>query len=243
MNLGIVVASVIAELGTNEKPWGFVTLVVSTGLAAVVLYLVVGDRREKRRLRDIKDTLRSMGLRALVLGPEHTRPLIAALGPMGGLKDMPEFVVWAARGIVDGVDVVALELGFTDRTGKNSKTYKFAIVSIVVPEWPCLEIHTETLGEKIGNALGSEDIQVGDHAFNKRFHITSVHRPFALRFLSPEVQWFMAGWEPGIRLVSESKRLCLFQERYLDSEDWAVLINRAVGMRKALPPELDTWPD
>ena len=81
----------------------------------------------------------------------------------------------------------------TDSKGRRRNTYHHHSVCIVTTPYqlPAFTIRREHFFDKIGGALGFDDIDFEDAEFSKRFHVKSDDRRFAYDLMSPRmIEWF-----------------------------------------------------
>jgi hypothetical protein len=225
---------------TSGSPPMVMFFILGAVILAVIILTVVSKRNERKRLEAVTAALESRGLTLASVG--NATPPAVALAPLPKLVSRPERTTWAAEGSIDGVDLVVLEHHYTTGSGKSRQTHNHAVVSFPVPPtWPKIDAYPENFFHKIGELFGSKDIKVDDDAFNKRFRVTGPSEDFALLLLTPEIQAQMLAWDKQFTLAVGSGRLCIVRGSHPTAEQWQTLIDTALALRLALPPELDGW--
>lgn len=92
---------------------------------------------------------------------------------------------------------------YTQGSGKNRHTYTCTAVMFNQPLRLGLRVYKEGFFSKIGKAVGTQDIQTGDAAFDDRVMIKGDDEDGVLQVLTPEVRRAVGGMveqEPGIQL-------------------------------------------
>jgi hypothetical protein len=213
-------------------------------VGGILVMLLVGafiqTRLEQRRREAVQKALRDLGLSS----DRAVSTLYAALlAPIERLaQQRADSVEWAAQGVVNGVELIALEHEYTTGSGKSKSTHRHAVVSIPVPEaWPALTITAENFFHKIGDLFGSRDIRVEDDQFNRRYRIKSDSEDFAILFLAPAVQQEMLTWDRSLCVAVRAGRLCVYRSGHPKQAGWTGLIDAATSLRRALAPELEAW--
>lgn len=235
----------LAQSSTRNRsgtPPTIMFIVLGVLIVIVVALIVIAKRHERLRLEAITAALASRGLH--LTKPDSLRPTApaVALAPLPKLVSRPERTRWSAEGTLDGLDLVALEHHYTTGGGKSRQTHNHAVVSFPVPtSWPQLDASPEHFFHKIGELFGSKDIKVDDDAFNKRYRVTGGSEDFALLFLAPEIQALMLAWDKHLTLAVGNGRLCVVRNTHPTAEQWLALLDAAVALRLAVPPELDAW--
>jgi hypothetical protein len=91
-------------------------------------------------------------------------------------------------GAYKGRDVRCFEFKYTVQQGKSQSTRTRGVVLARVPSsWPRLRIVPESLGYKIMDALGAEDVDFESQEFSDRFWVTSPDRRFAYDAIDPRM--------------------------------------------------------
>ncbi len=92
---------------------------------------------------------------------------------------------------------------YTQGSGKNRHTYTCTVVGLNRPLALGLRVYKEGFFSKIGKAVGTQDIQTGDAAFDDRVMIKGDDEDGVLEVLTPDVRralGTLVGKEPGIQL-------------------------------------------
>jgi len=106
----------------------------------------------------------------------------------------------------------------TTRTGKTSSTVtyrlSYLIVHLPTPAVPDLLIRPEGLFDKLGQAIGFDDIDFEDAAFSRRFVVRSSDRRFAYDVCHPRmIEWLSAHAESFPAIDMEAGQLCLATDK------------------------------
>jgi hypothetical protein len=238
-------AITLAQSSSRNKsgaPPMIMFFVIGAVIVTVIVLTAVAKRNERKRIETLTAALASRGLNPTTPDGSQPTPPAVALAPLPKLVSRPERTTWTAEGSIDGVDLIVLEHHYTTGSGKSRQTHNHAVVSFPVPPtWPKLDAYPENFFHKIGELFGSKDIKVDDEAFNKRFRVTGPNEDFVLLLLSPEVQTQMLAWDKQLTLAVGSGRLCVVRGSHPSAEQWQTLIDTALALRLALPPELDGW--
>lgn len=217
-----------------------IPFIIAAVIAALILGAVASIAAERRRKRQVIETLARLG--GSVNADPDPQAAAEAMNHAGLFRDLrtgPAGVRWCARVDIDGVPVRVLEHRYSTGSGKNRTTHDHAVISVPCPpSWPVLTLQQEHLFHKVANLLGHKDLQLDDPAFNARWRVKTDDENFAIVFLSPEVQ---------ARLMTLPKRtavrvgvgaVSLGIPRHLRPAELEALVHAVAGLWLALPPEL-----
>ncbi len=145
-------------------------------------------------------------------------------------------------GTRDGVAVELFTYRYTVTTGsgknRSDHTYFTSVAAIAMPaSAPNLAISKETLGKKIFDALGGQDIDFESDEFSRKFWIKCDDRKFAYDVITPRMMEWLEPfaeshhawqWRGGILLVTVPG--------VLRPEEAMNLLSYAEGFRQKVPP-------
>tara|TARA_B110000495_G_scaffold199686_1_gene213552 strand:+ start:9309 stop:9971 length:663 start_codon:yes stop_codon:yes gene_type:complete len=147
----------------------------SIAIVVTIVLLVVGGITysiiyEKKRKQKLKETAEEMGLTFSPDGDPHllTRFSDFKLFNVGRGRRMSNLI----QGDSGEVKIAIFEYKYTTGSGKNSKTRHQSVVSLHSPDLVCPDftIRPENFLDRIGSALGFQDIDFDDHPeFSSKF--------------------------------------------------------------------------
>lgn len=130
----------------------------------------------------------------------------------------------------------------TTHSGKSTSTHtyhlSYLIISLPRPGVPDLLIRPEGFFDKIGQALGFDDIDFEDAEFSRKFVVKSSDRRFAYDVCHPRmIEWLKENAPNFPALDLEAGRLCLAR----DKRRWTPAeFELALGYARQF---IDRWPD
>ena len=193
---------VFAVLGGEELGWGAGMTFLVVGIAAVVVItpLVIWmSRRKKRRVHEFGAFATRMGMQ---LVPEHGPALLALpfrLFSLGAGREMESVGVRTVGGHqVWTFDFTYYQEGYNPQS--NSRTrhdYEHTCaVMQVAPNTPSMVIAREGVFSRIARAVGFDDVEVGDEAFDREFKVRSSDPVFARAVLHPDMRAWLLSLDP-----------------------------------------------
>ena len=168
--------------------------------------------------------------------PEPTEDLTGICASMQGLVHGHAPKTFnVLRGTWRGRQVRLFALEFTVGGGRNRRTVRKKVALAPLPDaWPFLSIRPETLGDKLADALGADDIDFESQEFSNRFWVKSEDRRFAYDLIHPRMMQFLLG--PGWQEWQvRGAFLALWTEGPLEAADVQPALERLIGF-------LDLWP-
>jgi hypothetical protein len=208
---------------------GFGALVVG-----LIVLSVVMERKRRQKLALVADQL------GLTFEPDKKSP--ATLG-VAGCKLLSRGHARRAynrmRGTVEDVDMLLFDYQFTTGSGKNSSTHSQTVAAFTFPgrTLPAFELHPEHFFNRIGAALGFDDIDFDTHPeFSKRYNLTGTDES-AVRdlFTSAVLGYFEDQGEQHWSIEGFGHWLIVYRPgRRLKPDDWPQFMTDAFGVMNTL---------
>lgn len=203
----------------------------------VVLLLVVGGSyywNKMRRNADVQGLLvaaRALGWHCSETPTMDVEQLWFPLLRRGQGRD-PRCFMWGA---LDGRPVTIFQHEFSERSGKNERTFLF---SCLLLEMPCharqLEITSKSMLRKFGEALGVGDAAFESEAFNDRYHVACEDQPFAFALLDPAMQQFLVEAPPTEVIATAGRYLFIAVDR-IDTKRFTQLAGFGQAVYRQIP--------
>ncbi len=175
---------------TGEPPAGFygILVLVIVVMAAVGLVTWIFHRRRQDAFRTEAERL---GLRYEAHSSEELHRIHRNIPPFKEGRSRPRTMNVVA-GIYKGWNVRCCEFLYTVHTGKSSHTVTRSLaLAHPAAAWPALSIQPETMGHKILDALGAEDIDFESDEFSRSFWVRAEDRRFAYDVIHPRMMEFL----------------------------------------------------
>ncbi|HEX2021923.1 MAG TPA: hypothetical protein VHH36_04375 [Candidatus Thermoplasmatota archaeon] len=198
------------------------------GAAVVALSIWLAARRRKALVAVAQSLGLSFDPRARGLDPGERR--LEALSPGSHPRVANEM-----RGAFKGRQVRCFDFAYTVQSGKNKTTRHRGVAICEVPRsWPRVCIVPETVGHKIADALGADDIDFESQEFSDRFWVRGDDARFAYDVIDPRMMEYLM--EPGVtRWEIREGRLAVWQDRHFRPEEIAPALDRLVGFVERVP--------
>ncbi|MFO1533845.1 MAG: hypothetical protein ABR562_09190 [Thermoplasmatota archaeon] len=137
------------------------------------------------------------------------------------------------------VDLFTYRYEVTTSNGKTTQTtvYRNRIVAMQMPvAAPNLTLSKETLGKKIFDALGGEDIDFEWDEFSRRFWVKCDDRKFAYDAIDARMmEWLMAQADAGVDWQWRGRTLMVTKVGRFSPEECLPALAFAQGFRERLP--------
>lgn len=239
----VPVAVTLAQVSrqTQQAVGGFILL---GGLAVIIVAaLVAAHRANKARRAKLEETLRAMGFTFTGSPAKIDKP--ALYEPFA---HTPQFshgaagIQWAAQGRIAGATVHVAEHMHMQSHGKGAHPVHHTAAAVACPApWPTLSLTREHWGHALANLLGARDVQLDDEAFNKRWRLKCDQPDFALLFLSPQAQTWLAAAPRNESWHLQAGRLVCVRHGTVKDDAIAALAARPAELMALVPPELAAW--
>jgi hypothetical protein len=145
-------------------------------------------------------------------------------------------------GELDGRRVDLIEHQYVVSTGKSTHVVTHTAAATPAPEaWPRLSLSSRNALTSWWASVRGNDFKVENEAFNSRWIVKTDDAGFALLFLTPEVQEFLAAAPSAESWHVAGGSLCWMVKRRLKPRDLPRPMQRVLELRAVLPPELDVW--
>lgn len=184
---------------------GFIVLIVGG-----IIYSMVA---EKKRRADLMETAESLGLAFI---PDGDDRLLASLGEFklfsqGRSRKMKNLI----QGDSGEVKIAIFDYQYTVGNGKNSSTHRQSVISLQSSELtsPDFSMRPEGMFDKIGSALGFQDIDFESHPEFSRLFVLQSSNEEAIRnyFQAPLLEFFEK--KPGISVEAQSGAMFFYRPR------------------------------
>jgi len=135
----------------------------------------------------------------------------------------------------NGRDLLAFDYHYATGAGKNRHDYRFSaiILSSTFPLRP-LTIRTETVFDKLTDALGFEDIDFESSEFSREFHVGSPDRRWAFDVVHQRTMEFLLG-QPRFALQFGRREVIVWRNRKLSTQMFDAAIKIAEGILVRVP--------
>jgi len=181
-----------------------VVLFIGGGLIFSIIY----EKRRKQKLKEIADEM------GLTFAPDGDPHLLARF------SDFKLFNVGRSRrmkNLIQGdsgeVKLAIFEYKYTTGSGKNSKTRHQSVVSLHSPNLVCPDftIRPESFLDRIGSALGFQDIDFDDHPeFSNKFVLQGSNEQQLRQYFNRETLDFFTN-RPSICVEAQSGTLFYYR--------------------------------
>lgn len=137
------------------------------------------------------------------------------------------------------VDLFNYHYEETSGSGKDRHTtvYRFRVAAIDMPvSGPDLTLHRETLGDKIYDAFGGEDIDFESDDFSRKFWVKCNDRKFAYDTITPAMmEWLLPLAHSGASWQWRGMTLIVAAPGHMGPEEYLGFLQFATGFRERLP--------
>lgn len=202
-------------------------------LPVLILIAIAARAAEKKRVAALRSWAEANGWRFEDKDALDRPHRYAAFHPFGrGSRRRASNVFAASR---PGLDLEVFDYRYTVQSGKHSRTYHNVIAVARLPiATPSLSIRPESLGLKLFDALGGEDIDVEDDAFSRRYWVKGDDRRFTYDVLHAPMQDFLMA-QPDRLWQWRGHSLVLVDSGKVRPEDVQRMAQLALAFRDALP--------
>lgn len=208
-------------------------------LAVIIAIAVFVYQAEKKRRTALADMAHQMGL---AFHPGGRDDILAHFGHLeamdGGLRRRTRNVLF---GLYRGVEVRIFDFIYEteSRDSKGNTTRQTHRVSVGLAntptDWPKLTIVPETIGHKVLDALGGDDIDFESTEFSRKFWVKCKDRKFAYDVLHPRAMELLlaAEWKKWQLMGSA---LCVWKDNQrLDPKQIGPVLERMIAFLGLLP--------
>ena len=188
-------------------------------LVLVVVVLAVGGGillsifHEKKRREQLQAAAEEMGL---TFFPEGDPVLMDRLG---GFKLFNQGRSRKMKNLIQGdsgeVTIAIFDYQYTTGSGKNSNTHNLSVAAIQSPELnsPDFTLRPEGMFDKLGSALGFQDIDIETHPdFSRMFVLQSSNEDAIRKFFTPKLLEFFES-KPGISVEARPGAMFFYRPR------------------------------
>jgi hypothetical protein len=180
-------------------------------LAVVIAALILNARMERKRREELEQLARSLGLDFYPDEdddfPEQRAHRWFKQGHSRSAKNRIE-------GMLDvGGQRMNVKLGdfkWVTGAGKHRQVHRHGYL-LIIPAWrslPALEIRPENFFDKVGDALGFDDIDFESAEFSRKFMVKSNDKKFAYAVIHPRMMEFLLAMDGHRIQIDEGE--CLF---------------------------------
>jgi hypothetical protein len=208
----------------------FLGVVVVAGIVALVRWRAAKLAREA-----LRSVCREKGWRFDEDDPADRPSSYLGFKPFGqGHHQRATNVV---QGDARGTPFEAFQYRYTTGSGKNQQTHTTVVAACDLPiEAPAtLTIVRESVGLKVLDALGGEDIDVEDDAFSRRYWVKCGDRRFAYAVLDPRMIEYLRDRAQAWSIQWTGRRLVLHRNGTLRPPDALEAADFLAGFRATLP--------
>ncbi len=218
-----------------------IVIALVLGVLGIIAFIVMLARNAaEQRQQELDRAMREHGLNTLE--KEAFTERLAWIEGLSRLNGGTRNVKMAWRGDWSGHPVECVHHRYVVSTGQTTSVVQHRLVATPVPaNWPYLQLGEENIFTRIGSALGGEDIQVEDEAFNKRWRIRTEDEAFAIVLLVPELQHLLRDAPRGQQWFISNGRLVLLERGEFKPEATQRLLDLLVEFRRGIPEELESW--
>lgn len=231
-------SSLSPTAGTYVVPMIVVAFLLAL-LSGVALSLHL-DRTHRARFKSLGAAL---GLECVTKPPRSSRAaLFAPFSTFPMLKKGHNGVKLWAGGEIDSRRIDLIEHVHIINTGKSAQAVTHTAIATPCPDsWTRLSLTPRHVFSKLWESIAGKDFQVETPAFNDRWTIKTDNPDFALLFLTPEIQHFLADAPSAETWHVGAGSLCWMVRKRLHPRELPPHIHRVAELRNLLPPELDYW--
>lgn len=206
-------------------------LVVLAALAAIG---ILAWRKDQARQEAIRAWAFARGWRAWPGGeggPLHEHPALAILQ-----RGHSRRCACLVRGELAGRPLALFDYRYVTGHGKNRTTHSYAMAVLDLPyAVRPLRLRPEHALDKVGEFLGSDDIDFESAEFSARFHVAADDRKWAYDFIDARMMEFLLAAPAGYSLELGSHEIAVFRRGHAQPQDYERAIALLEGVRDRVP--------
>jgi hypothetical protein len=178
--------------------------------AAVVIAAVMRVRRHRSRARELMLLCHRAGLAFAPLDPFPDTKWLPFRWLDGARWIHTENVVWLA-GDPDGVRAFDLTTeNMSTAQDEEPTRQRYVCASVALPfGCPRLEIRPRDPLDGVAGAIMGDEVRLELETFNRRFHVSTQDRRFAVAFCSPQMMQAMLAMPPEVTIAVNEDRMLL----------------------------------
>jgi hypothetical protein len=139
------------------------------------------------------------------------------------------------HGEVKGIKVCLFDYQYTTGSGKNSQThYQTVLIANKKILFKPLDIRPENFMDKIGAAIGFDDIDFESAEFSKKFYVKSPDKKFAYDIIHPRMMEFLLKTR-NLYIEAEGCEILFHHGRRLSISELEILLLEAEGFYNLIP--------
>ena len=169
---------------------GIIGMVIGI-IAIVVVTIIIARHFEKKRTEALLKAAEEMGL---TFAEDHDNSVHSKVSGFtvfnkGHSRKMKNVI----KGVTDEVEIAIFDYQYTTGSGKHQNTYKYSIASLHSPLLSCphFTMRPEGLFDKVGGALGFQDIDFDTHPnFSRMFVLKGQDEEGVRKYFGPTVLEF-----------------------------------------------------
>jgi len=169
-----------------------IPILILVGVAALIVSIIFAAKHfEKKRREALESAAEEMGLAFLPEGDQTIHSQVASFGlfNLGRARKMTNLI----SGSTDEVQIALFDYKYVTGSGKHQATHTQTVASLQSNQLrvPVFTMRAESMFDKIGSALGYQDIDFESHPeFSRMFVLKGENEPQIREFFSPEVLEF-----------------------------------------------------
>jgi len=213
-----------------EEP--VILVVVIAGVILLVGGILVASRfYEKKRRQDLKIAAEELGLTFLPEGDANVLANLSGFGlfKQGRSRKMTNLI----SGTTDEVQIAIFDYRYVTGSGKHQTTHNQTVASLQsnLLKVPSFTMRPEGFFDKIGGALGLQDIDFESHpTFSQMFVLKSENEEHVRKFFGPQVLEFFES-QPGVSVEAQTGALIFYRPRKkVKAEELKELLSAAYGV-------------
>jgi len=216
----------------SPNPWIFVALAALAVAVGVIMW-----RREQQRQSALRVWAFGRGWRVRPGGeggPLYEHPAVTLLNRghtrrYGCLID----------GDLQGQSLQMFDYRYVTGHGKNRATHLHGVAILTVP-FPVrpLRIRPENALDKLGEFLGTDDIDFESAEFSRRFHVSADDRKWAFDVIHTRMMEYLLKAPPEWSLEFGSHEIVAFRRGYAQGADYEAAMALLQGVRALIPEYL-----
>lgn len=242
---GVVAIAALLQLVSRRPSGGRgeLVLLVCATIACQGCAIVLGVHMARVRRASFAHIASSLGLIADPKPVKKARIIrFAPFTALPMLRSGAKGVKSWAGGEISGRRIDFLEHAYVVSTGKSAHVVTHtAIATPCSPAWPRLSLTPRHGMAKLWASITGKDFKVENDAFNDRWRIKTENLDFAILFLTPEVQEFLAHAPSAETWHLGNGSLCCVIRKKIKPRVLPPMLHRVADLRNLLPGELDQW--
>lgn len=244
--MAIALVCLVVGIKGGKPPGPNAALIVGTVvgfLGAAAFGIALGVHLQRIRTESLSIIAAALGLEIVTKPARESRAsLFAPFSSLSMLRTGEKGIRLHMGGGHAGRRVDLIEHSYVVSTGKSAQTVVHTAAATPCPvEWPRLSLTPRHALAKLWEAVAGQDLQLESSAFNDRWTIKTDNPDFAILFLSPEVQEFLADAPSHETWHIAGGSLCWVSRGQLRPAEIPRPVERLVRLRDLLPAELDYW--